>query len=1368
MRTIIIFLTLAANIHAATFTYDDAGQLIAESYPNGAHAFYEYDDIGNPLARTTIAPNSNPQADLTITSAFSQDPATVDSPLNLTITVTNNGPDSATDVTIDEVLPADFAPETATATQGNAALDGQSLKGLLGTVANGHSVTITVEGSALASGTITHISDVTSPEEIDISNNASTSNTVIDDGIDLAFSFIQHGPTPSINTGSTLIFIARAINNGPSEATNVIHTFTLPPEVTFLFAAPGTGTSTHNAGVVTCNLGNIASGAEVETILFANPTSATGTFITTTNLVADQVDLTPFNNSDQFETEVLAPTLIVTNTNDSGSGSLRQAIVDANANPDADVIGFDLPQNIVQTITPLNNFPALTEPVLIDGFSAAAGLVEINGTNMNTGFIIESSDVGLRALVINRCGTDGITARSNTSSRLTDITIQGCIIGLNANGDTDLGNNNHGIEFEEVDDSSIGGSEFWMANTISGNNDHGIFIDDSCNNLTIAGNRIGLDITAEFDLGNTDDGIIFLGSNSLIGGTGPSDGNIISGNGDFGLELSGAGNRVFQNCIGTDFDGLDAIPNGTANSSRAGLLAISFSEDNPNIIGGFTASERNLISGNQNRNVHLLPGVRCIGNFIGPDITGNSLLNNRPFAHGVELNNGATLGGILPGEGNVISGNSGSGVILDDFLPGDSFILGNKIGLGFDGNTDLGNNDSGVVINNEAGTKHIGLDIAGAGNIISGNADEGILSDQLFGEPEPANVIIQGNKIGTNAEGTAAVPNDDQGISIRDGINFTIGSAIPAGGNLISGNIDEGINTSDGVTDIHIEGNRIGTDATGTFPIGNLEEGINSNADNVQIIDNLVSGNGDLTASFFGREEGIATSGDNTLIQGNQVGTDQTGTFAIPNASGGIIILGGSDILVGGAFAGQGNLISGNENPNLEVITNATIAGNIIGPNLTANAPLTGTLAATGVQLSSSNGTFGLPGLNGGNVVSANDGNGIRLSGDNWTLQNNRIGTTDDGLSALANSGVGLDASSGADGGVIKDNLISGNLGDGILLAGEDLEIQNNAIGSNKGGSALGNGGNGVRSTTIFGINLLGGTDPGDGNTIAYNNLAGVRNEGDGAFDGADLTILGNNIFANGALGIDLTNDVGDLDGITSNDLDDTDEGTNGLQNAPIIVTAGNSITGTLNSEPNQTYRIEFFANNTADPSGHGEGEIFLGFLDTTTDANGDAAFTFNSPTAPANGQFITATATNPDNQTSEFGLALIVTGGSGFSDIDGDGISDAYELEHFGSETAGDPNEDADGDGQNNLAEFIALTDPNDPLSLLTLEIRIEGENVIISLNSKSGRTYQLHASEGLEDFPALGDAVAGDNNIIEFIDAIDNRHFYRISVSQ
>jgi hypothetical protein len=201
--------------------------------------------------------------------------------------------------------------------------------------------------------------------------------------------------------------------------------------------------------------------------------------------------------------------------------------------------------------------------------------------------------------------------------------------------------------------------------------------------------------------------------------------------------------------------------------------------------------------------------------------------------------------------------------------------------------------------------------------------------------------------------------------------------------------------------------------------------------------------------------------------------------------------------------------------------------------------------------------------------------------------------------------------------------------------------VQGNFIGTQiNGTSPLGN--------TLHGVFLqstrntpVGGTLSGAGNTIAFNGSAGVAvvslDTGNG--------VLSNSIHDNGGLGIDLDNN-----GVTPNDHCDGDGGTNLQQNFPVLtsaVSAGGSTTiqGTLDSTANTTFRIEFFANTACDPSGNGEGQMFLGFTTVTTDANCNASFNVTLPATIPAGQFITATATDPNGNTSEFSQCLTVTG---------------------------------------------------------------------------------------------------------------------------
>jgi hypothetical protein len=217
-------------------------------------------------------------------------------------------------------------------------------------------------------------------------------------------------------------------------------------------------------------------------------------------------------------------------------------------------------------------------------------------------------------------------------------------------------------------------------------------------------------------------------------------------------------------------------------------------------------------------------------------------------------------------------------------------------------------------------------------------------------------------------------------------------------------------------------------------------------------------------------------------------------------------------------------------------------------------------------------------------------------------------------------------------------NVISGNNLQGVLIQAlfsnpTGNKVEGNFIGTNAAGTgALGNGLEGVE---IAGAddNTVGGTVAGAGNRIANNGAAGVSVIVNGAFGdegAAGNRVLSNSIFANTGLGIDLG-----ATGTTANDDDDPDTGANNLQNFPVITSAIRSnttqfttITGTLNSDPSRSFRIQCFV-AVPDPSGFGEGLIPAGEDTTvTTNSGGDASFSCASP-VPQPGQAVTTTATS-------------------------------------------------------------------------------------------------------------------------------------------
>jgi len=289
-----------------------------------------------------------------------------------------------------------------------------------------------------------------------------------------------------------------------------------------------------------------------------------------------------------------------------------------------------------------------------------------------------------------------------------------------------------------------------------------------------------------------------------------------------------------------------------------------------------------------------------------------------------------------------------------------------------------------------------------------------------------------------------------------------------------------------------------------------------------------------------------------------------------------------------------------------------------------------------------------------GLVINRFIGNGIVIASNGNTIEGNFIGTNAAGTFALSNTLDGIFMATGSIntiGGTTPAmrNLISGNR-NGIQMngAGTGNQVRGNFIGTNVSGtSSIGNSANGLLlagpSNTV-----VGAPGSASSNTIAFNGAAGVA-----VTAGIGNSILSNSIFGQGGLGIDLG-----PTGVTPNDPGDVDGGPNTLQNFPVLtsaVSAGTSTTvqGTLNSTPGTIFRLEFFSDQVPNASGFGEGRTFIGSINVTTDASGDASFNQTFPVTVFPGQVVTATATNPGNSTSEFSKALQIGGVSGGTPAD-------------------------------------------------------------------------------------------------------------------
>src|ERR1051325_546855 len=262
-------------------------------------------------------------------------------------------------------------------------------------------------------------------------------------------------------------------------------------------------------------------------------------------------------------------TLVVTTTSDSGAGSLRQAILDANATNGVDTINFQIGTG-AHTITPGSALPSITDAVIIDGTTqpgfVLAPLIEINGASAGSssvGLRLLTTNCTIRGLVINRFAGQGLLLQGNSGH-----TIKGNYIGTDTSGAIARPNGMEGIWVNGSSSNMIGGTNAADRNLISGNGgagtSPGIYLLNSSGNL-IQGNFIGTGIGGTSALANANNGITLSSSSgNQVGGTAAAQRNVISGNGGSGVYLlnSGAtGNLIQGNYIGTDVTGTVALAN---------------------------------------------------------------------------------------------------------------------------------------------------------------------------------------------------------------------------------------------------------------------------------------------------------------------------------------------------------------------------------------------------------------------------------------------------------------------------------------------------------------------------------------------------------------------------------------------------------------------------------------------------------------------------------------------------------------------------------------------------------------------------------------------------------------------------------------
>ena len=532
-------------------------------------------------------------------------------------------------------------------------------------------------------------------------------------------------------------------------------------------------------------------------------------------------------------------TYTVTNTNDSGPGSLRQAIMDANRRVGPDTIVFNIPdtdpghdaQKGVWIIELVSEYPVIDRGDLIIDGNSQKGFVGRDANPSGPEIVLDGTNAGVNAI--------GLRLRSSDNE----------IAGL-----------------------CIGGFSGFLS-------EGAILIEGNRN--VIRGCYIGVDPT---------------------------------------------GQKAHSNHVGI------TIRTGSQETTVGGVT-----EDDRNVISGSTGTINGFgirITGADTNNTEV------IGNYIGTNISGTVAIANQMGGVSVEMGaRYATIGGYEPGEGNLISGNKGHGVLVRGNETRSVDIWGNIIGMNASGDYELGNGDSGVAIIGGASHVAVGGRRSGKGNLISANYRNGV----KIANTGTGNNTVESNLIGTDITGLSNWGNQLAGVVIEDGASQNIIGGDTVVGNVIADNGWQG--TTDvnscgvvliGVSENYVQGNFIGTDATGLAVLGNLQHGVyigQRATDNIigsetnPVYGNVISANGAAGV----RIDGLGTTGN--VVANNAVGTDRDGRMDLGNGAAGVQIRGGAtDNIIG-----PHNMIHNNNSSGVHVHQGSTVGNRITRNSISGN-----------------------------------------------------------------------------------------------------------------------------------------------------------------------------------------------------------------------------------------------------------------------------------------------------------------------------------------------------------------------------------------------------------------------------------------------
>ncbi len=578
--------------------------------------------------------------------------------------------------------------------------------------------------------------------------------------------------------------------------------------------------------------------------------------------------------------------------------------------------------------------------VLIDGTATTGDTVQSNliGTDITGNGALPNGGDGLAILegasnnmiggvnvpekgylagnVISGNTLDGVNiAQTGTNTN----TLEGNLIGIDANASQALPNQMNGVLVSlGASGTTIGGNNPDLGNLISGNMLAGVVMSALATKTIVQNDAIGTTGDKNHACGNVQDGVELQASgNSLID-------NVVSGNLQNGVVVNGSDNNLFGNEIGANVLGTAAVPN-----RLDGVVMNITIGPGENSLGGSTVGDGNLISGNSGNGVHL-EGTGSAGNQIEGNLIGTNGLGEEPVANVLDgvlaaSASGFTVGGSVPGAGNLISGNTLDGVEITGPASTGLLVLGNQIGTDIHGQISIGNGSNGVVIQGGAYENVIGGTGPYDGNLISGNDANGVKiagGTDITGDFQTRSNQVLGNRIGTKSDAKHALANELNGIEIVDSNNNTIGgtptnSSTP--GNVISGNTLDGLLITGASSSNVVRGNFIGTTTGGEDPLGNHEDGVLISAG---ASSNQIGGSGGVGPAGAGNfisgntQDGVQINGAGTnmnVVAGNAIGTYSSGLTGKGNVGNGVSVFdGASQNLIGGATTGFANVIAYN------------------------------------------------------------------------------------------------------------------------------------------------------------------------------------------------------------------------------------------------------------------------------------------------------------------------------------------------------------------------------------------------------------------------------------------------------------------------